>query len=386
MKVGIFGGTFNPPHIGHVQAANDAARQLGLDLLLVIPSGVPPHKKLSAETPAAGIRLKMTENAFGCLENAIVMDIEAKKTEPCYTIDTIVEIKHMYPDDELFLLMGTDMFLSLETWKSFKELLKIVTPAVFSRDENDVLIINEYSERLLKAYGTGVKTISNAVISISSSEIRKLLPQRGAVGYITDTNYSYIVSSRLYNVRPDWDWLRNKAYSMLNPNRVPHVAACETAAVELAARWNVNADDAREAAILHDITKKYDVNAHVKALSGNGVKAWEMTREEEKLLHAISGAVLAKSIFGASDEVVQAIRWHTTGKPDMTMLSKVLYLADYIEATRDFPGVKELRELSFEDIDKAMIMGLEMTVCDVESRGIKPDKATLEAIGFLRGR
>ncbi len=98
-----------------------------------------------------------------------------------------------------------------------------------------------------------------------------------------------------------------------------------------------------------------------------------------KLLHARTGAAVAKDMFGVSDAVYEAIRWHTTGKPDMTMLEKIIYLADYIEPNRDFPGLERLRELSYENIDAAMALGLEMSLEDIRSYGEEPYKITAEA-------
>jgi len=386
VRVGIFGGTFNPPHIGHVESAKTAAAALNLDILVVIPVGVPPHKAFPEGSPSADIRLQMSQNTFGVLPKTVVSDIESKNLRPSFTVDTVEVLSQIYHNAELYLLMGTDMYLSIETWKNFKSFLKNITPAVFSRNEDDRQKISAHSAYLRETYNTETETVSNDVIPISSSEIREMLPKRGGVRYITDTNYAYIISNRLYNAQPDWQWLRNKAHAMLEPNRVPHVASCETEAVKLAERWGVDADCAREAAILHDITKIFDVSEHIKTLEDNGITIEPMTKDEEKLLHARSGAVLAKVIFGAPDEVVEAIRWHTTGKAGMSELSKVLYLADYIESTRDFPGVQELRELAYKDINEAMVLGLEMTVSDVESRGIIPDEDTLGAITDLKSK
>ena len=386
MKVGIYGGTFNPPHTGHESSAVTAISQLGLDSLVIIPVGVPPHKPMPLGSPPADARLLMTQNSFNDLPNTTVSDIEARNTQPSYTVETIDMIKHTYPEAKLFLLMGTDMYLTLETWKGFHSLLKMITPAVFSRDDNDLQEITEYASYLRAKYGVVTEVIMNSVVPVSSSQLREALPKRGGARYIKDTNYSYIIRCRLYGAKPDWDWLRGRAYSMLSPKRVPHVAACEAAAVSLAERWNVDIDDARESAILHDITKKLDKNAHIKALKDNGVFVGTLRHDEEKLLHAKSGSVISKVMFGVSDEVEEAIRWHTTGKAGMTALAKVLYLADYIESTRDFPGVEELRRLAYENLDKAMVMGLEMTVSDVKARGIIPDEGTLDAISDLRGK
>ncbi|MCL2365657.1 MAG: nicotinate (nicotinamide) nucleotide adenylyltransferase [Oscillospiraceae bacterium] len=386
MKIGIFGGTFNPPHIGHERAAKAAVAQLQLDILLVIPVGIPPHKRLPPDSPSAEIRLMMTQNAFSEILYATVSHIEVENTQPSYTIETVDKIKKTYPNAKLFLLMGTDMFLSLESWKAYDALLPKIIPTVFPRNDDDLDKISTYSDYLRNQYGCRTEIIKNIIVPISSSELRHILPLRDGVGYITDTNYAYIISSRLYDAKPDWDWLRKKAYEMLDSKRIPHVRACEDAAVLLAEHWGVNEDDAREAAILHDITKRLNTAEHLKILKAHHIVIDALKKEESKLLHAKSGALLAKSMFGISHDVEDAISCHTTGKAEMSLLAKVLYLADYIEATRDFPGVDLLRCLAFEDIDEAMVLGLEMTISDLSSRSISPDAATLAAISDLKSQ
>ena len=383
MRVGIYGGTFNPPHIGHVRSAKAAVRQLGLDILLVVPSGVPPHKSLPEDTPSGEARFHMACAAFASVENAVVSDIEIKNPNVSYTIDTIGAIKKEYPGAELFLLAGTDMYLSLELWRDSETILKSVTPAVFSRGSNDIIKIAAYSLSIQKHYGAHTEMVINNVVEISSSELRDMFPRREGVEYIEDANYSYIIRNRLYGAKPDWNWLRKKAYSMLNPQRIPHVAGCEEEALRLARRWSVNQSDAREAAILHDITKRLDLAENMKILDEQGVSVGKIEKGEEKLLHSVTGALLARDEFGVSDAVADAITWHTTGKTQMSELEKVIYLADYIEPTRDFKGVDILRALAYESLDEAMKMGLELSVSDMKNRGISPNQTTFDAINDL---
>jgi len=354
MRIGIFGGSFNPPHIGHVEVSGAVASRLGLDIMIVVPAGTPPHKKLPNGTPSADMRYIMTENAFQQVPYTLISDIEVKSQNPCYTIDTIKIIASGYPGAEFFLLVGTDMYQTLDTWKNSDTLLKIITPVELRRD----------------------------LIDISSSQLREMLPKRKGREYVADFNYSYIIKNRFYGAKPDWDWLRSRAHSMLNPLRVPHVSACEREAVKLAERWGVDTDDAREAAILHDITKKLDLNENMRILEKHGITVGELGYNEEKLLHSITGSLLAKSEFGVSDDVADAIEWHTTGRAQMTMLEKVIYIADYIESTRDFPGVDELRRKAYKNIDEAMIMGLEMSIDDMHSRGITPKDTTTKALVY----
>ena len=383
MRIGIYGGTFNPPHTGHLSSAITSFNRLGLDKLFIVPAGVPPHKPLPSGTPPADMRLNMAYTAFEAVSGAIVLDTEIKKNVTSYTVDTVELIMRDYPGAHLFLLVGTDMFLTLDSWKNSEVLLRAVTPAVFSRNCEDMERVSIYSEQLLKQYGVCAEIINSCVIDISSSQLREMLPRREGKRYIDDTTYSYIIKNRLYGAKADWDWLRECAYSMLAPARIPHVEGCEQEAVRLAQRWGVDMDDAREAAILHDITKKLALNENLNLLEEHGFPAEKLENAGEKLLHSKTGAVLARTLFGVSDEVAGAIRWHTTGKAGMSPLEKVIYLADYIEPTREFNGVDVMRAAAYEDIDNALRMGLEASIQDMKERNINPDRTTYDALQDL---
>jgi nicotinate-nucleotide adenylyltransferase len=275
------------------------------------------------------------------------------------------------------------MFLSIESWRDSKTLMKTITPVVFPRKSDDLGPIAGYSLILKETYGSDTHVIQTEVVEISSSELRELLPKRGGVGYIADTNYSYIIKHRLYGAKPDWDWLRKRAFAMLDPARIPHVEGCELESLKLATRWGADPDETREAAILHDITKRLSPEENIRILEDNGETVGELEFAGEKLLHARTGAVLAKTEFGASKAVADAINWHTTGKAGMSVLEKILYIADYIEPTRDLDGIGLLRETAYEDIDRAVIMGLQMSIDDMTARGIVPNHSTFDALRAL---
>ena len=383
MRIGIFGGTFNPPHTGHRAAAERAAEELGLDRLFVIPAAIPPHKVLPKNTAEPEDRLAMTRAAFSDMERAEVLDIELTRGGNSYTVDTVDEIRTLYPDAEVCLLMGTDMFVTLETWREADRLIGMITPVVFSRGNNDDAVIEGFADHLLKSRGVRTLIIKNEVIEISSTELRTALGERAGREYLGDQVYAYIISRRLYGARPDFEWLREQAYQMLKPKRVPHVKGCEEEAVRLAARWGADEEDSREAAILHDITKKLTMDEQLLLCEKYGIINDNVEIANLKLLHAKTGAAVARDMFGVSDEVYSAIRWHTTGRAGMTLLEKVIYLADYIEPTRDFEGVEALRELCYVNIDDALLLGLRMSVEDIRSYGEEPHKRTLEAIEFM---
>ncbi len=178
--------------------------------------------------------------------------------------------------------------------------------------------------------------------------------------------------------------LREKAYKMLKKRRVAHVQGCEEEAVALAERWGEDPSSAAAAAILHDCTKKLDPEEHLQLMEKYALVCDEALLAEPKLYHEVTGAAVAREEFGMPEEICSAIRWHTTGRPDMTTLQKILYLADMIEPTRDFPGVEKIRALAYEDLDAALVLAFSMSMEEVRSRGAEPYYVTQEAYNFYR--
>lgn len=179
--------------------------------------------------------------------------------------------------------------------------------------------------------------------------------------------------------------LREAVMPMLSEKRVAHVAGTESEAVRLAHHWGENDEEAAVAAILHDCTKKLSHDEQLKLCREYGIVIDKNEEATPKLLHAKTGAEVAKRQFGVNSRIYEAIRWHTTAKPDMTLLEKIMYLADYIEPTRDFEGVEELRELAYEDIDKAMALGLKMSIEEITAKNTVPYKDTIEAYLWYAG-
>ena len=380
-RTGLFGGTFNPPHIGHVSVADKAVESLGLDRLIVMPTGTPPHKELSDGAPDAEARLEMARLAFADTPRAEVSDMEIRREGRSYTADTVRAILAGSPDTELWLIVGDDMFFSFERWYDSRWLLENVSLAVFARSDTMDGIL-AHAEKL-RAGGARVRVVEKEVVEISSTEIRAALPERGGRKYIPDPVYSYIIRNRLYNALPDIDWLRGKAIALLKPSRVAHVLGTEETAAALARRWGVDEAEARTAALLHDCTKR--INAD-EQLNFESLRVTMQTNPvPEKLFHAITGAELAQREFGVSDGIRSAIRWHTSGKPGMTDLEKIIYLADMVEPNRTFPAAVRVRKVCFEDLDAAMRDALEFSVESVKERNLPLDETTVRALEYYRG-
>ena len=135
--IGVYGGSFNPPHLGHVLAAQACKAQLGLDRVLVIPAGMPPHKQLSSGSPTADERLELTRLAFAGMSGFAVLDLELRREGKSYTVDTLRELKAEYPQDTLYLMMGTDMFLAFQEWYCPAEIADLARLVCFSRYDSD---------------------------------------------------------------------------------------------------------------------------------------------------------------------------------------------------------------------------------------------------------
>lgn len=386
MKIAIYGGTFNPPHRGHVESLQAVYEQAKPDRVLVIPASIPPHKELAAGSPDAEKRLELTRLAFKELPYAEVTDMELTRTGKSYTSDTVAELLRKYPDAELMLAIGTDMFLSFETWHEYRYLIDNVTMLVFARREGEDEKIFKYGEYLESKYGAKINYIMHDPLPISSSEIRRLLPRRLGRELLPGVVFARIVKNGDYAAKPDFPWLREQSYAYLSPKRIPHVQGCEWEAVRLAKRWGESEEDAAEAGILHDITKKLVLSEQLILSEKYGIINDTYETANVKLLHAKTGAALARDLFNISDRVYSAIRWHTTGKPDMTLLEKIIYMADYIEPNRDFPGVDKLRKLAYEDLDAAMVLGLKMSLEDIRSYGAEPYEVTVSAYEWYKAK
>ncbi len=390
-RIGIFGGSFNPPHEGHILAAREFYEQLGLDRLLIIPAGDPPHKTLSANSPTDMQRLEMTRLAALDLENAEVLDLEIKREGRSYTADTVEILRQSYPDDELFLLMGTDMFYSFSSWYQPERITKEATIAVAHRDADSPARLKSCASDLEEKLGARIAFVENQYLPHSSTSVRAMIAFQCADAYLAPGVMEYIRSHGLYYAERGlrnlpFDELREVSLSLHKSKRVDHVVGCSDTAAALAEHYGVSVEDARRAGILHDITKVLNGSEQLQLCEKYAMILDNFEREHPKLLHAKTGAVIAREIFGESPEVCDAIKWHTTGRENMSMLEKLVYLADYMEPNRTMDGIEELRRLTWTDPDAALAMGLEMTMTYVRSRGAKVDPHSAAALRFLQER
>lgn len=394
MNIGIYGGTFNPPHLGHMAAARTAAAVLGLDKLILIPAATPPHKQLPQGSPTAQQRLDMVRlmaDNLGLPGVAEVSDIELSRPGKSYTSDTLRAIREQYPRAKIWLLMGTDMFLTLQYWHEPRTVLELAGVCAFGRTEKDgEELFAPQRDYLQRTYDARITTITlPGLVDISSTDLRDMLARGQGQEYLDPAVYGHILLNGYYGTAADLrqldlERLRACSWSMVRAKRIPHIRGTEEEAVRLARHWGADERTARRAAILHDCTKYLELPEQLELCRRYGVELDELEQRAVKLLHSKTGACIAKYVFGETDEVYQAIFWHTTGKADMSLMEKIIYLADYIEPTRDFDGVEPLRRLAYEDLDGALLMGMDMTIEEMLQRGVPVHKNTLAARNWLR--
>ena len=382
MTIAIYGGSFNPPHLGHRAAAETVREQLRPDRLLVIPDQIPPHKELPEGSPTAEERLRLCKLNFADIPGVEISDCELRREGVSYTADTVERLREVFPEDELWLVLGTDMLLCFDHWYRFRYLLEQSSLAVLCRSDGEREQVEKKAAQLRVDYGANVRILPHEPVEISSAEIRVLLPRRLGTESLAESVYAEIIRHRWYGAQPELSWLREQAYAMLKSKRIAHVAGCESEAVALAMRWGEDPELAAEAAILHDITKNLNAEEQLQLCSLYGLQPDPTELESPAVLHAITAAAYAEDHFGVSEAVKNAIRWHCTGRPDMTLLEKIVWLADFTEPTRDFPGVDSVRALAREDLDLALRTAFGMTLRFIEERGAKPCSVTAQALRY----
>ena len=198
MRIGIYGGTFAPPHNGHVVAAREFFRQMELDLLYIIPTALPPHKQIDAADDPRH-RLAMCERAFGDMERVIVSDMEIARGGKSYTVDTLRALSG--EDRRLFLLIGTDMMLTLDQWRAPDEIFKLCYPIYVRREQDPILEGQIVAKNQLyqEKYGRIVRRLMADVIELSSTEIRDRVKNGEEITDLVPTPVAdYIKSNGLY--------------------------------------------------------------------------------------------------------------------------------------------------------------------------------------------
>lgn len=394
-RLGIYGGTFAPIHYGHIRAARAFYDELSLDELLIMPAAIPPHKEISFENEPA-LRLEMARAAFEDeSRNITVSDHEISKGGKSYTYLTL---EHFCNEGiQLFFLVGTDMLLSLDRWKNPDKIFSLCTICHVRRSDTDAnaeALISEAKNRYKYNYKADIIDVTIEPFEVSSTEIRNAVREGMDISqYVPRSVEKIILEARLYRSSPLYKTIRER----VKRKRWAHIFSTEDEAMRLSDIFSLSEQDKqrlRSAAILHDLTKYYTKDEHISYLESIGVEIDDDTLKSEKTLHQLSGAYLSKQLHPdiVDDAVFNAIRYHTTGKADMSLTQKLMYLSDYIEPTRTFPDCVKLRKMFYDRIggkdkmrvlDEIMLESFDMTVSDLTENSLPIHRDTAKGREFI---
>ena len=197
MKIAIYGGAFNPVHKGHTEIVKQISENYDFDKILIIPSKFSPHKS-NKELVSDEHRLNMCKLTFNDFDKCEVSDIEIKRNKISFTVDTLTELKTVYPFDEFYLVCGSDMFLSLLKWRNPEEIFKMTSILAFRRDDESMQAMNEYKD-VLTAMGVNVLICEMKIPPFSSTQIREAVKSNKPYDkYVTEKVYDYILKNKLY--------------------------------------------------------------------------------------------------------------------------------------------------------------------------------------------
>ncbi|MGL4624159.1 MAG: nicotinate-nucleotide adenylyltransferase [Culicoidibacterales bacterium] len=355
MKIGLFGGTFDPIHNGHLAMAQVAQTALQLDSVWFIPVYTPPHKERTGLTSGAH-RLKMIEHAIAHEPTFSVSKIELERERTSYTYETIQQLRQQYPEAEFYFLLGADNIAGLGSWKELAYLLNEVTFVAFARPDHDTTTTYP------------VIWLDMPLQAVSSTAIRNFQ----AYNYLNPQVLHYMLRHHLYGLTA----IHELVFHEMSYQRFVHTMGVVETAVALARCHGLNERQCHVAALLHDYAK-----ATPKAELHDYMSHYF---PEEPFIapiaHAYVGSITIQEDLCITDpEVIDAVRYHTTGHPDMGVVAKCIFIADYIEPNRQFLGVEQARQIAYADLEAGLRHALAQTNAYLQAKGkmIHPDSHAL---------
>lgn len=364
------GGTFNPIHNAHITLAKTAKEQFGLDLVIFMTGGNPPHKK-DRSILDADIRHKMVKMAIDGEESFTASDYEVKKETYSYTVETLMHLNEEYRDSELYFILGADSLHDIPTWYKPEEILRLCTVLVYERVGYDTK--SDY-DKLIEQYNANIQFINAKTVDISSSQIRKMISEGEDVSEFLDEEvYDFIKRNNLYKSYADYE---NIIKNELKESRYIHSINVAKVAKELAKHYGCDEEKAYIAGLVHDCAKNMSYEKMMKKCEDYDVLLDEFEMRNPFLIHAKVGEKVAQHEYGIDDEeILGAIKWHTVGNVGMSVLEKIIFIADMIEEERKFSGVEKIRNLAYTNLDLAIKESIESTIrfAKANNREIHPN-------------
>jgi len=383
MKICISGGTFDPIHNAHIKIAEIALSQFALDKVIFMPSG---NSYMKSDVTPSIHRFNMLKLAIEGMDKFEISDLEIKRAGYTYTKDTVAYFKEHFPNDELYFLIGTDTLHMLDKWYMFEYLFENLIFIVADRgDANSVFKADVYKSK----YGADIRFMDNDVIDISSTEIRDEFANKTYEEfdnkYFDKKVFEYIKENHLYKELTDPEMIMLLSKD-LKESRLMHTFGVIDTASTLAKAYQADIKKCEKAALLHDCAKYMPLDEMIAICERNFVEISDLEKKKDSLLHAKAGACLAYEKYGIKDkEILDAIKYHTTGRPDMSLIEKIIFVSDYIEPGRNFSEKLPMyRMIAMADINLVCMNILKDTLDYLESINAEIDPLTKETYAFYK--
>lgn len=389
MRIGILGGTFDPIHNAHIEIAKNALEQFKLDNVWIMPTPNPPHKDnltLASEED----RVNMIKLAIKGIDGLEFCDYELKlgSGDKTYTADTLTRLANDYPDDKFYFILGSDSLSSFINWYKPKVIVDKAQLLAVKRDDETGKEFDETIAEIENKFGIMIPSIVMTEMDESSTLIRT---GEQPLDYAVPKEVEeYILEHNLYTKEKNEAWsvakIKGDLLKRLSPHRYKHTIDVADTAVNMANAFNVNPNKAYLAGILHDCAKNLDDLELLAICAENDENITQIEKNRPFLLHSKAGVIVAKTRYHITDEeVLSAIRWHTTGKANMSALEKIIFAADYIEPGRDKqPRLDYLRDLATKDLDLLVKCILEDMVAYLKENNDEIEEHTLEAYEYYK--
>ena len=360
IRTGVYGGSFDPPHQGHLLAAMTALEKAGLDRVLLLPCGdIPCAGEIRA--PAKDRTAMLALMAEDCRDLEICT-LEAEQKERTPKVKTMKALKKLYPGDDFFLIVGADKLPGLPGWKHADRLFDLCSVLVLPRNG---LPAEELADRV-RAAGASVTVLPMEGVPISSRKIQEEIGRFAEPAGLDRRVAVYIAENGLYHDRKTEESVRQ----MMTEKRFRHTLGVRTQAVRLADIHRIPLQKAALAALMHDCAKCLPFE-EMKAAAINGGVTDPAFYSSPEMLHGPAGAALAAREFGVTDsDVLNAVTYHTMGRAWMSPLELCIFIADATEpGRRDYPGLQKIRKLSEKSLEAAALMSLLRTREYVHEQG-----------------
>ena len=383
MKICISGGTFDPIHKGHIEIAKIALSQFNLDKVIFMPTG---NSYMKSDVTPSIHRYNMLKLAIEGIDKFEISDLEIKRAGYTYTKDTVVYFKENYPDDELYFLIGTDTLFMLEKWYMPEYLFKNLIFIVAKRGDADSVA---KAEELKEKFNADIRFMHNDIIDISSTEIREEFDNKSYDEFnnrfFDKKVFEYIKENHLYKEMNDAEMITLLSKE-LKESRLMHTFGVIDTATALAKAYQADIKKCERAALLHDCAKYMPLEDMIAICERNFVELNDLEKSKDSLLHAKAGACLAYEKYGIKDkEILDAIKYHTTGKPDMSLIEKIIFVSDFIEPGRTHSEKLPMyRMIAMADINLVCMNILKDTLDYLESLNEEFDPLTKETYIFYK--